>query len=507
MNTPVRRIAIAVMVMVLLLLTNLTYVQVIKANEYRTDPRNQRVLLAEYSRQRGQISAGGQVLASSTPTKDRLKFQRRYLGGPMFAPLTGFFSVLYGSRGLERVEDEVLNGSDDRLFVRRLSDLVTGRDPSGGNVVLTIDPAVQKVAYDMMSAKHYAGAVVAIRPSTGEILTMVSTPSYDPNPLASHSAKVQKQAWDPDNAADPELMHNRAIDDTYPPGSTFKLVDTAAALQSGFTPDTPLPAASQIILPGTTTRLENYAGTPCGAGPIATMADALARSCNTAYATLTQNVGEPKLRAQAEAFGIGESDDAVPLPVSPSSIGPIPDVAALMQSGIGQRDVRLTPLQNAEIVATIANGGVRMAPYLVKEIQAPDLTPLDVTAPQRLGQAVPTTVSQTITQMMIGSEARTLGGNKITGVQIASKTGTAEHGANSKQTPPHAWYVAFAPADNPQVAVAVLVENGGNEGLEATGGSVAAPIGRSVIASVLGSASRPGTSTASDTGQGGGAGR
>lgn len=494
MNTPVRRIAVAVMVMVILLLGNLTFVQVIKANQYRTDPRNQRVLLEEYSRQRGQISAGGQVLASSTGTDDRLKFQRRYVNGPMYAALTGYFSVVYNSSGLERVEDEVLNGSDDRLFVRRLSDLITGRDPSGGNVVLTIDPAVQRVAYDAMTAKHYAGAVVAIRPSTGEVLAMVSTPSFDPNPLASHSAAVQKQAWTADNDADPPVLTNRAVAQTYPPGSTFKLVDTAAALQDGFTPDSLLPASSQIILPGTATRLENYAGTPCGTGPNATMADALARSCNTAYATLTEQVGEPKLRAQAEAFGIGESDDAVPLPVVPSSIGPIPDVPALMQSGIGQRDVRLTPLQNAEIVATIANGGTRMAPHLVKEIQAPDLTPLDVTQPQQLGQAVPSAVAQTMTQMMIGSENRTLGGGKITGVQIASKTGTAEHGTNPKQTPPHAWYVAFAPAQNPQVAVAVLVENGGNQELEATGGSVAAPIGRAVIASVLGSAAGAGAS-------------
>jgi penicillin-binding protein A len=486
-NTPVRRIAVAVMVMVTLLLANLTYVQVIKADAYRTDPRNLRVLLEEYSRQRGQISAGGQVLASSSATSDRLRFQRRYTAGPMYAPLTGYFSVVYNSSGLERVEDEVLNGSDDRLFVRRLSDLVTGRDPSGGNVVLTIDPQVQKVAYDAMTAKDYIGAVVAIRPSTGEILAMVSTPSYDPNPLASHNASVQKQAWISDSAADPPVLTNRAVSRTYPPGSTFKLVDTAAALQDGFTPDSPLPASSQITLPGTSTRLENYAATPCGTGPTATMADALARSCNTAYATLTEQVGEPKLRAQAEAFGIGESDDAIPLSVAPSSIGQIPDLPALMQSGIGQRDVRLTPLQNAEIVATIANDGTRMAPRLVKEIQAPDLTPLDTSVPQQLGQAIPPAVAQTMTQMMIGSEDRTLGGGKITGVQIASKTGTAEHGVDPKQTPPHAWYIAFAPAQDPTVAVAVLVENGGNQALEATGGSVAAPVGRAVIASALGS--------------------
>lgn len=488
MNTPVRRLAIAVMVMITLLLANLTYVQVVKASDYRNDPRNQRVLLSEYARKRGQISAGGQVLANSVETNDRLRYQRQYADGPIYAPLTGYYSMLYASSGIERAEDGVLNGSDDRLFVRRLSDLITGRDPSGGNVVLTIDPQVQKVAYEAMSAKHYAGAVVALRPSTGEILAMVSTPSFDPNPLASHSADVQTQAWTRYNADPAAPLRNRAISEAYPPGSTFKLVVTGAALQDGFTPDSPLPAAPQITLPGTQTTLENFAGTPCGTGQTATLADALARSCNTAYATLAGQVGESNLRNQAEKFGIGETDQAIPMPVSPSTIGPIPDTAALYQSGIGQRDVALTPLQNAEIVATIANGGVRMAPYLVKSIQAPDLSTLDTTQSDRAGRAVPADVAQTMTQLMIGSENRTAGGGKIAGVTIASKTGTAEHGNDPKNTPPHAWYVAFAPADNPKVAVAVVVENGGDRALEATGGSVAAPVGRAVIAAALGNA-------------------
>jgi penicillin-binding protein A len=163
-NTPVRRIAIAVMAMVLLLMANLTYVQVVKASDYRNDPRNQRVLLAEYSRKRGQISAEGQVLASSAETTDRLRYQRQYPDGPVYAPITGYYSEIYSSSGIERASDSVLNGSDDRLFGRRLSDLITGRDPSGGNVVLTIDPAVQQVAYDQLQRKGYAGAVVALRP-------------------------------------------------------------------------------------------------------------------------------------------------------------------------------------------------------------------------------------------------------------------------------------------------------------------------------------------------------
>ncbi len=486
MNTPVRRVALAVMAMLLLLLANLTYVQVVKAAEYRNDPLNHRVLLAEYARQRGQITAGGQVLAHSVETGDQLRYQREFPNGPTYAPLTGYYSVIYGASGIEQSEKDVLNGSDDRLFVRRLSDLITGRDPSGGNVVLTIDPRVQQTAYQAMSDRDFTGAVVAVRPQTGEILAMVSTPSFDPNLLSSSNVNAQQQDWAKISTAKPPVLTNRAIDQTYPPGSTFKLVDTATALQRGFTPDSPLTAAPTITLEGTNTTLENFAGTRCGAGQTAALKDALARSCNTAFADLARQLGEGALREQAQAFGIGESNVEIPLRVAASSIGDIPDTASLQQSGIGQRDVRLTPLQNAMIVATIANGGQRMAPHLVKEIQSADLATVDSTAPDRLGRAIPSGVASTITGMMIAAEERTQGGGKIPGVQIASKTGTAEHGETPKETPPHNWYVAFAPANDPQVAVAVLVESGGDRGLEATGGSVAAPIGRAVIAAVLG---------------------
>jgi peptidoglycan glycosyltransferase len=474
------------MAMVLLLLANLTYVQVVKAADYRNDPLNQRVLLAEYSRQRGQITAGGQVLANSVQTDDRLRYQREFPDGAAYAPLTGYYSVIYGASGIEQAEKDVLNGSDDRLFVRRLSDLITGRDPSGGNVVLTIDPQAQQTAYRAMTDRRFTGSVVAVRPQTGEILAMVSTPSFDPNPLSSHNVDVQQREWAKLTTAKPSVLTNRAISQTYPPGSTFKLVDTAAALQRGFTPDSPLTTARNITLEGTSTTLENFAGTPCGAGQTAALRDALARSCNTAFADLARQLGEAAIRDQAQAFGIGESNVQIPLQVAASGIGEIPDTAALQQSAIGQRDVRLTPLQNAMIVATIANGGQRMAPHLVKEIQSADLSTVDSTAPDRLGRAIPAGVASTITGMMIAAEDRTQGGGKIPGVQIASKTGTAEHGETPKETPPHNWYVAFAPANDPQVAVAVLVEDGGDRGLEATGGSVAAPIGRAVIASVLG---------------------
>lgn len=482
MNTPLRRVAMAVMVMVVALLANATYVQVIKADDLRADPRNSRVLLDEYSRQRGQISASGQVLAASRATDDRYKYLREYPNPYPYAPVTGFYSMQYGSAGLERTEDPILNGSDNRLFSQRFFDLVSGRDPRGGNVVTTLNPAMQQVAYDQLTSKGYTGSVVAIEPSTGRILTMVSTPSYDPNLLASHDGAETTKAWDELNADPNDPLVNRAISQTYPPGSTFKVLTTAAALGNGATPDDQLTAAPQITLPGTSTTLENYNGSTCGPNPTASLRDAFARSCNTAFVELGIKDGADAIRDEASAFGIGPNTPAIPLPVADSTVGDISDDAALGQTSIGQRDVAVTPLENAVIAATVANGGVRMQPNLISQLQAPDLTDLSTPSPVSMGQAISPAVAATLTDLMIGSENFTGGDGKIPGVQIASKTGTAEHGVNPRETPPHAWYIAFAPAQNPTVAVAVIVENGGDRGLAATGGSVAAPIGRAVIA-------------------------
>ena len=197
MNTPLRRVGLAMLAMIILLLANATYIQVVKADDYRTDPRNQRVLLEEYARQRGRILTSDEVIiANVKATDDRLRYQRTYANGPMYAPVTGFYSVRYGATGLERAEDEILNGSDDRLFVRRLSDLITGRDPRGGNIVTTINSKAQKAAYQAMKANNFKGAVVAIKPDDGQILAMVSTPSFDPNALAVHDGKAQAKAYD-----------------------------------------------------------------------------------------------------------------------------------------------------------------------------------------------------------------------------------------------------------------------------------------------------------------------
>ncbi|MGH3628954.1 MAG: peptidoglycan D,D-transpeptidase FtsI family protein [Sciscionella sp.] len=489
MNNALRRAGLAMIVLTVLLLANLSYVQVVEAGKLRANPHNQLTRLADYNRNRGEIvdSSGNVILAKDVPDNGQPRYQRRYPAGDAYSTVTGYDSLLYGTRGIERSENSVLDGTDDSLFVQRMSDLITGRDANGGQVQLTIDPRVQKALYNSMTSRHYVGGAVAIQPSTGAILGMVSTPSYDPNPLASHSSTTQQKAWQKLLADKNKPLLNRAIGELEPPGSTFKLIDSSVALTNGYTEQSKLTAARQITLPGTNTTFTNDADQTCpdSRGGKVTMKTALAYSCNTAFATLTGALGTQKLRDMAGRYGVGEQKLRVPLPVAASTLGPIPDKAALYQSAIGQRDVKFTPLQDAMITATIANGGVRMQPQLLKRILGPDLSVVKNVAPSKAADVIPASVAKKITDMMLASEKYTVGGGKRPGLAIASKTGTAEVGVHPKSTPPVCWYTAFAPAANPQIAVAVMVDDGGGKGPGAFGSTVSAVVGRAAINAYL----------------------
>ena len=487
MNTSLRRIAMMVMGMVVLLLINATITQVFRADALRADPRNQRVLLDEYSRQRGQIAAGGQIMAYSVATDGRYRYLRVYPDAAAYAPVTGFYSLRFSSTGLERAEDTVLNGSDERLFGKRLADFFTGRDPRGGNVDTTLVPRVQRAAWQAIQqgcGGPCKGSVVALEPSTGKILAMVSSPSYDPNLLATHNTEEQGQAWQRlrDDPSSP--LTNRAISERYPPGSTFKVITTAAALESGISENAQFTAAPRIPLPNSTATLENYGGAPCGNAPTAPLREAFERSCNTAFVELGIRLGGDTLRNTADAFGFDSAPAPIPLQVAESTVGSMTDAAAVGMSSMGQKDVAVTPLQNAMVAAAIANDGVLMQPYLVDRLEGPDLAEISITAPAELRRAVSPQVAAKLSDLMVAAEKFTQQDGAIPGVQIASKTGTAEHGTDPRNTPPHAWYIAFAPVESPRVAVAVLVENGGDR-LSATGGALAAPIGRATMAAAL----------------------
>ncbi|MER7078919.1 cell elongation-specific peptidoglycan D,D-transpeptidase [Saccharopolyspora kobensis] len=477
MNKPLRRVALAMMVMVVLLMGNATYIQVIQASELRDHALNKRTQYEEFARERGQIIAGGQSLARSVPNEDnRYKWLRTYPNGPMYAPVTGFYSFYYGSNGIERAEDKILTGKDDSLAFDRLSDMITGKESRGGSVELTINTAMQEVAYKELTSKGFSGSVVALDPRSGEILTMVNAPSYDPGLLTSTDNNEVAKQWNNLSEAEDNPMSNRAVSEIYPPGSTFKMITTAAALQNGYKPDSKVETAARIPLPGTASAtLPNYGSNTCRGD---TLTAAVAYSCNTAFAKIAGELGPDKLRETAAAFGFGD-DLQIPMSVAKSDLGAMADTAALYQSGIGQRDVRVTPLQNAMMTAAIANGGKLMKPQLVKNTRSPDMSELDTFQPEEMKQSVSPEIARMLRDMMIQSEKYTKGSGKISNVEIASKTGTAQHGDPGDK--PHGWYVAFAPAENPTIAVAVIVENGGDEGAEATGGSVAAPIGREVI--------------------------
>ena len=480
MNTPLRRLSIVMISMFVALMGAATWTQFVQAPALNNDARNVRTLYREYNNSRGPIIVAGDPIASSTPVKDAFGYQRAYANGPLYAAATGFYSVVYSSTGIERASNQFLTGTADSLFLSRVQDLFTGRQPVGSSVELTIDPAVQQAGGDALGDQR--GAVVAVDPATGAILALVSKPSFDPNVLAGHSTSAVNQAYRAliDDPTDP--MINRALSEVYPPGSTFKLVDAAAALESGMTPDTQLPAPLTFPLPGSTSSIPNFGGEACGPGATVTLADALRISCNTAFAQLGLALGADKLRAQATAFGFDTPLD-IPLKVAESRFPPAPDGAQTALSAIGQSDVAVTPLQMAMVSAAIANGGVEMKPYLVKTVRNPDLEVVTQASPQSLGTPISTTTASALRDMMLGVVSSGTGtAAKIAGVQVAGKTGTAQ---TTKDVAPHAWFTAFAPADKPRVAVAVIVEHGGNLGDEATGGRVAAPIARAVIAAVL----------------------
>ena len=475
MNAPLRRVAISVLVLFTLLIVNVNVIQVVRSDELRSDGRNTRVLVEEYDSERGSIVAGGTEIANSVPTDDALTYLRQYANGPVFAPVTGYYSLVYGNAQMERAADDVLSGEDARLFTRRLADLFTGRDPSGGDVVLTLDPAVQEAA--MAGLKGVTGAVVALDPSTGAVLGMASTPTYDPNQLSSHDPAAIRAYADQlgSQQIDPRL--NRAINARYSPGSIFKVVVSAAALSSGrYTPDTVIPAPQELVLPGTRTALENFGGSACDPSGRQSLIDALTISCNTAFAQLGIDLGEDRVRKMAEAFGIDDEGMKIPLTVDGSTIGEIQNDAELGVSSIGQQDVQLTPLQAAMIASAVADDGTLMRPYLVDQVRAPDLSVIDQTDPEELSQPVSADVAAQLTEMMTsvvenGSGRRA----RIPGVTVAGKTGTAENAG-----PDHNWFIGFAPADDPRIAVAVFVANGGG-----TGGDVSAPIARDVMQAYL----------------------
>jgi peptidoglycan glycosyltransferase len=482
MNAPIRRLSFVVALLFSALLISSTWIQFVSAQELDGRPDNRRTLLESYSRERGAILVGGSPVAVSVPSKDELKYVRTYPSGKLYSQVSGYYSFTYGAGGgLEGTEDALLSGRSDKLFYRRVIDMLTGKVPSGASVELTINPKAQQAADKALGNQR--GAVVALDPSTGAILAMVSHPQYDPTTLSSHNFNAVAKSWKSLNADPLKPSLNRAIAELYPPGSTFKLVTAAAALSSGkFTEESQIPGPASLDLPLTNVDLPTDDHRPCGPGNKTSLTHALEISCNSAFGWLGMDLGADKLRQQAAKFGFGDAL-RVPMRVEPSSFPAELDAPGTAQSAIGQRDVRVTPLQMAMVSAAIANKGTVMRPYLVKGSQNSDLDVIDKTEPGELSQAITPDVAAALTRMMVTVVKSGTGTHAQTpGITVAGKTGTAQ---TQPGKPPHAWFTAFAPAENPQIAVAVIVENGGKLGNEAFGGTLAAPIARQVIEAVL----------------------
>ena len=490
MNRPLKRVAMACLVLFGLLLANVNYVQVVKGDDYRDDPRNSRVLARTYERERGPIAVlgpggGRTAVAESTRTDGPLTYLRTYPGGPQYAHVTGFSSFIYGSTGIEDAEEEVLSGEADQLALTRLSDVVTGREVQGGSVVLSLDPAAQEAAHSALVERGVRGSVVALDPSSGAVLAMASTPSYDPTRLSSFDGEDVRSYYSQLDGASDDPLLNRAVAQTYPPGSTFKVVTAAAALEEGVVGvEDRIPSPRELDLPQTTRNLTNFGDSACS-GETSTLAEALEVSCNTAFGALGLELGQDRLRTQAEDFGLGADDLRVPLRVA-TSVFPTDEISPpnLAFSAIGQYEVRTTPLQMAMVAAAVANGGEVMKPYLVQEARAPDQSRLRRTDPEVWRRAVGQDTAEQLTAMMqrvVDSGSGRLA--QIEGVPVAGKTGTAQ---GAQGADPDVWFIGFAPADEPEEAVAVVVEDGGPLGAAGTGGAVSAPIAREVMQAVLG---------------------
>ncbi len=487
MNRPIRIVATAVFTIFAVLVGAVTYHQVIVGPEYRDDPRNVRVATGRTGRERGTIiTADGVVVArSEADPDDPLIFRRTYPEGPLYGHTVGYTTLLFGSQGIESTHGADLVSDRDATISGVLSALLGG-DIRPKGLRLTIEHNLQLVAREALGDQR--GAVVAVDPATGAILAMVSTPEFDPNVLTGSNAGPTGVALDNDPN---EPLLNRATAASYPPGSTFKLITAAAAFESGAaSAGTPFPNPVELELPGSTATISNFNGQACGPGTEVPLSTAFISSCNTIFGMLGMEVGAEQLVGTAESFGFNAE---VPLEIRAiASTMPAADtfefdVPGIAQSAIGQRDVLATPLQMALAAAAVANGGEVMVPYLVQEIFNAEGIVEESTQPLVWLRATSPGSAAALADLMEGVvTSGTAKRASVPGIRIAGKTGTAE----VPNAAPHAWFIGFGPVapgpDDPQIAIAVLVESGGDAGEAATGGTVAAPIAQLVFAEFFG---------------------
>ena len=471
MNRQIRAVSLLAGLMFLALMVNLTGSAMFRQASLNNDPHNVRVRDAEFSQNRGNILVGSRPIATTTSSNGKFAYQRVYLSGPKYAPITGYYSYYYGRSMLEQTQNAQLTGTSDAQWLSRITGTLSGHKPEGGSITTTINAKAQDAAWDGLKGKK--GAVVALDYTTGAVLAMASSPSYDPNELASHHLNDTTRAWK-NLVADPSSpLTNRATREIYPPGSTFKLVTAAAALQNGYHPNSMVDSPENWILPGTRTPLTNE--TNCGGSRI-TLAHALDISCNTAFGKVGVSLGQDKIRDQAERFGFGKVVNSDVSSVASRFPQNLTD-AQLAQSSIGQFDVAASPLQMAMVTAGIANGGKLMTPYLTAQVRASNLQVVSEHHPKQMSQPMTKESAEQLKAMMASVVNNGTGKRaRINGTTVGGKTGTAQ---TVKGKAPYAWFVGWS--DNPHVAVAVFIQSSDTAINEVSGGRLAAPIARDVI--------------------------
>ncbi|MGW7420649.1 peptidoglycan D,D-transpeptidase FtsI family protein [Streptomyces sp. NPDC054813] len=484
MNKTIRRASVFALLLVLALLLRATWVQFYDGQTLADDTDNRRNAIETYSRPLGNIIVAGDSVTGSARTlsSSDLKYKRTYRDGKLYAAVTGYASQAYAPTQLEGIYQDLLNGTDTRL--KTVMDTVTDQRADPGNVITTIDPAVQKAGYRALGDKK--GAAVAIDPKTGKILAVESTPSYDPSSLTD--ANTAGTAWKKLNADADKPLTNRALRQPLPPGSTFKLVVAAAALEDGLyanvnvKTDSPNP----YTLPGTTTPLKNESSTaPCEDASIRT---ALRYSCNNVFGKMAVDLGQDKVRAMAEKFGFNNAEQDIPVRAWASVYPSDMDKAQTGLSGIGQFDVTATPLQMAMVSAAIANGGKLVSPHMVSQITDSGGDVLknydDDTGTEQIVSSG--TAEQLQSAMQTVVEQGTGTNALIDGVTVGGKTGTAQHGENNSKTP-YAWFTSYGKSDSTgkEVAVAVLVEQSDAARSEVSGNGLAAPVAKAMMQAAL----------------------
>ncbi|WP_043618246.1 penicillin-binding transpeptidase domain-containing protein [Nonomuraea candida] len=450
LDVPLRRVARVCAAMLFVLLAHITLIQAFGSHALNADRRNERPLLDRHGRPRGDIvTYYGTPVATSRPVgAGPYRYRRVYPHGELYAAVTGYAS-LHRATGIEHAQDPILSGNDAKVRVRSLIETGSTR---GAHVRLTVRDRVQRAAYEGLRSAGLPGAAVAIDPATGAVLALATWPTFDPNALATLDPDLLAQTARRLRQAPAQPLLNRALNQVYPPGSTFKLVTAAAALASGeYTPSALVDAPARLRLPGAPAYVEGN----CGGGR-PTLAYAFQTSCDTAFATIGLQLGQDLLRDQAEAFGFNAGNLRIPLPTTPSRYPLAADRPQTALAAIGHHDNRVTPLMVAMLSAAVANDGVLMRPHLVAEVRLPDGSVINRADPAPYRRAVPPELARHLAAMMTSVSSAGGMGAAIPGVRPVPKAAASEEGPGAP-----AVVTAFAPTQAPEVAVGVVLERPG----------------------------------------------